>query len=84
MYYEQRDYPRVNEDYGGGNNRSTRERANAGLTLGIIGTVLGAAALWGRGGGIGNILGGSGASVPANVNINGGLGLGVPANFWYL
>lgn len=74
MYYEQRDYPRVNEDYGGGNNRSTRERANAGLALGIIGTVLGAAALWGRGGGIGNILGGSGASVPANVNINGGLG----------
>lgn len=79
MYYEQRDYPRVNEDYGGGNNRSTRERANAGLTLGIIGTVLGAAALWGRGGGIGNILGGSGASVPANVNINGGLGLGTCA-----
>lgn len=74
MYYEQRDYPRVNEDYGGGGNRSTRERANAGLTLGIIGTVLGAAALWGRGGGIGNILGGGGASVPANVNINGGLG----------
>jgi hypothetical protein len=44
--------------------------------LGIIGTVLGAAALWGRnGGGIGNILGGGGSSgVPANVNINGGLG----------
>lgn len=57
------------------NPRSTRERANAGLTLGIIGTVLGAAALWGRGGnGVGAILGGSGlsggASSPANVNIN--------------
>lgn len=64
--------------YGGGNNRGTRERANAGLTLGIIGTVLGAAALWGRNsGGIGNILGGSGASgggSPANININGGYG----------
>ena len=60
---------------GGENRRSTRERANAGLTLGIIGTVLGAAALWGRGNGIGSILGGGagfsgGASTPANVNIN--------------
>lgn len=73
MYYEQRDFPRNNEDWGGGGGRSTRERANAGLTLGIIGTVLGGAALW-RNGGIGNILGGSGGggSVPANVNINGG------------
>jgi hypothetical protein len=42
--------------------------------LGIIGTVLGAAALWGRGGGIGNILGGGATGVPTNVNINGGLG----------
>ena len=53
--------------------RGTRERANAGLTLGIIGTVLGAAALWGRGNGIGSILGGGssgGAGSPANVNIN--------------
>lgn len=66
--------------YGGGNNRDTRGRANAGLTLGIIGTVLGAAALWGRnGGGIGNILGGGGSSCgggngtsPTNININGG------------
>ena len=48
----------------------------------IIGTVLGAAALWGRnGGGIGSILGGGGASgfggggsSPANININGGYG----------
>lgn len=60
---------------GGENRRSTRERANAGLTLGIIGTVLGAAALWGRGNGIGSILGGGaglsgGGGSPANVNIN--------------
>ena len=42
----------------------------------IIGTVLGAAALWNRnGGGIGNILGGGASSgVPTNVNINGGIG----------
>lgn len=54
-------------------NRSTRERANAGLTLGIIGTVAGAAALWGRGG-LGNLFGGnSGGGSPANVNINGGV-----------
>lgn len=54
--------------------RSTRERASAGLTLGIIGTALGAAALWGRGNnGIGSLLSGgsgSGAGSPANVNIN--------------
>jgi len=70
-------------------NRNTRERANAGLTLGIIGTVLGAAALWGRGGnGIGALLGGgsgSGAGSPANVNINayGGAGGGcvAPSSF---
>lgn len=74
MYYEQRDYPRSYEDGGGTNNRSTRERANAGLTLGIIGTALGAAALWGRNGGIGGILGGSSGNTPANVNINGGIG----------
>lgn len=62
--------------YGNGyGHDSTRGKANAGLTLGIIGTVLGAAALWNRnGGGIGNLLGGgSGSSgVPTNVNINGG------------
>lgn len=75
MYYEQRDFPRPigeGEGYNGGG-RSTRERANAGVTLGIIGTVLGAAALW-RNGGVGNLLGngGGGGSIPANVNINGG------------
>lgn len=85
MYFENRPVAPVIEKtvyesdghYGGGNNRGTRERANAGLTLGIIGTVLGAAALWGRnGGGIGSILGGggagSGSGAPTNININGG------------
>lgn len=78
---------RVYEETGGGGgynrndyNRSTRERANAGLTLGIIGTAGAAAALFGRGGGIlrGLLGGGSnsgGGSSPANVNIN-----GVPAS----
>lgn len=66
--------------HGGGGrdySRGTRERANAGLTLGIIGTVAGVAALWGRGG-LGSLLGGgnsnggwSGGGSPANVNING-------------
>ena len=71
------------ENYGGYGNGyghdSTRGKANAGLTLGIIGTVLGAAALWGRGNnGIGNLLGGGsvGGGVPTNVNINGGIGSG--------
>lgn len=66
--------------YGNGyGHDSTRGKANAGLTLGIIGTVLGAAALWGRGNnGIGNLLGGGSVSggVPTNVNINGGIGGG--------
>lgn len=74
MYYEQRDYPRVNEGYDGNYSRSTRERSNAALGFGIAGTVLGIAALWGRNGGIGNILGGGASGVPTNVNINGGLG----------
>lgn len=66
MYYETRDYPSHNN--GEGYERGTRERANAGLTLGIIGTVLGGAALLKRGG-ISGVLGG-GSDVPANVNIN--------------
>lgn len=61
--------------YGGGRS-STREKTNAALTLGIIGTVAGAAALWGRnGGGLGSILGGGsggGVGTPTNVNINRG------------
>lgn len=40
--------------------------ANAGLALGIIGTAFGAAALWGRRGG----LFGGGSGMPENVNIN--------------
>lgn len=82
MIQEQGNFTRSYESgnsYGGGD--STRGRATAGLTLGIIGTVLGAAALWNRnGGGIGNLLGGSGSNgVPTNVNINGGLGGGCVA-----
>lgn len=73
--------------YGNGyGHDSTRGKANAGLTLGVIGTVLGAAALWGRGNnGIGNLLGGGsvGGGVPTNVNINGGIGGGhvAPTSF---
>ena len=73
MYYETRDYPTSHN--GEGYERGTRERANAGLTLGVIGTVAGGLALLGRGG-IGNLIGGNGG-VPANVNINGGGGFGV-------
>jgi hypothetical protein len=85
MYFENRPVAPVIEKtvyeseghYGGNNSRDTRGKATAGLTLGIIGTVLGAAALWGRnGGGIGNILGGGGGGTsngtPTNININGG------------
>lgn len=43
---------------------ATKGVGNAGLTLGIIGTALGAYALWGRGNGLG------GVSMPENVNIN--------------
>jgi hypothetical protein len=71
---EKTNYGGYEGDYGnrGG---STRGRANAGLTLGIIGTVLGAAALWNRNGsGLGSILNGGGSngggSSPSNVNIN--------------
>lgn len=75
---EKTNYGGYEGDYGnrGG---STRGKANAGLTLGIIGTVLGAAALWNRnGGGLGSILNGGGSngggSSPSNVNINCGGG----------
>lgn len=82
MIQEQGNFTRSYENsisYGSGD--STRGKANAGLALGIVGTVLGAAALWNRnGGGIGNLLGGSGSNgVPTNVNINGGLGGGCVA-----
>lgn len=54
----------VHDDYNNGGGHNLRGRANAGLTLGIIGTVLGGAAL-ARQGGIGGILGG-GALTPAS------------------
>lgn len=44
---------------------ATKGVGNSALTLGIIGTALGAYALWGRGNGLG-----SGVSMPENVNIN--------------
>lgn len=50
---------------------SVRGRADAGLALGIVGTVLGGAALLGRGG-IGAILGGGGGTNPVTVNTGGG------------
>lgn len=78
----------------GGNRReyASKDKANAALTLGIIGTVAGAAALWGRngvGGGLSTLLtGGSngynGGGTPSNVNINttgGGGGCCAPSSF---
>lgn len=84
---EKTNYGGYEGDYGGRSGGSVRGRANAGVTLGIIGTVLGAAALWSRGG-IGSILSGgtnagsngSGGSnggssfSPSNVNVNCGGG----------
>lgn len=71
---------------GGRKEYASKDKANAGLTLGIIGTVLGAAALWNRGG-IGSLLGGGNtfnatggsgelSGVPTNVNINTNSGSG--------
>lgn len=50
--------------------RDINGKANAGLTLGIIGTALGAWALFGnrRAGLLGGV---SGGGVPSNINING-------------
>lgn len=47
---------------------ASRGTGNAGLTLGIIGTALGAGALWGRGNGFFGL--GGGNTMPENVNIN--------------
>lgn len=47
---------------------ASRGTGNAGLTLGIIGTALGAGALWGRGNGLFGL--GGGSTMPENVNIN--------------
>lgn len=65
------------DGYGYGNNRrDVNGKANAGLTLGIIGTALGAWALWGRGNRGGGLLGGASGGLGsglggANINING-------------
>jgi hypothetical protein len=61
-------------DEGGHRGGNVRGRADAGLALGIVGTVLGGAALLSKGG-IGAILGGGGGSSPVTVNtISGGGG----------
>lgn len=78
MIQEQGNFTRSYESGGSYVERAKDPTARA---LGVVGTVLGGvslAALWNRNsGGIGNFLGGSGASgVPTNVNINGGLGGG--------
>ena len=52
----------IHDDYNNGGGHNLRGKANAGLTLGIIGTVLGGAAL-AKQGGIGSLLGTS-TSVP--------------------
>ena len=73
------------ENYGTEYYRSdtTRGKANAGLALGIVGTALGAAALWRRnGGGLTSLIdGGTSSGVPANVNINGCGGGNAPTTF---
>lgn len=73
--------------YGYGYGRDTRNRANAGLTLGIIGTVLGGAALFGRRGGT-SLLGStgltSGGGSDANIAVamcGGGNGVNQPTAF---
>jgi hypothetical protein len=58
-------------DEGGHRGGNVRGRADAGLALGIVGTVLGGAALLGKGG-IGAILGGGGGGAPVTVNTGGG------------
>lgn len=67
--------------YGGGSN--LRSKANAGVTLGIIGTVLGAAAI-ARQGGVGGILGSVGAPAAPDGPVNnyfGGGGAVCPSIF---
>lgn len=53
----------IHED--GAHKYASKSTANTGLGFGIAGTVLGAAALWGRGRGLG-----FGGGMPENVNIN--------------
>jgi hypothetical protein len=59
----------IHDDYNNGGGHNLRGKANAGLTLGIIGTVLGGAAL-ARQGGIGGILGGASAPASGGVTYN--------------
>lgn len=64
--------------YGGGSN--LRSKANAGVTLGIIGTVLGAAAI-ARQGGVGGILGSVGAPAAPDGPVNNFYGVCAPSSF---
>jgi hypothetical protein len=63
----------IHDDYNNGGGHNLRGKANAGLTLGIIGTVLGGAAL-AKQGGIGSLLGASApapaASGPVTYNVS--------------
>jgi hypothetical protein len=63
----------IHDDYNNGGGHNLRGKANAGLTLGIIGTVLGGAAL-AKQGGIGSLLGTSApapaASGPVTYNVS--------------
>lgn len=76
-------------NYDGGNRRDVNGKANAGLTLGIIGTALGAWALFGNRRSVGaSILGGAGSGMlgdgSTNINVLGataGSGSGAPTAF---
>lgn len=76
-------------NYDGGNRRDVNGKANAGLTLGIIGTALGAWALFGNRRSAGaSILGGAGGGMlgdgSTNINVLGataGSGNGAPTAF---
>jgi hypothetical protein len=63
----------IHDDYNNGGGHNLRGKANAGLTLGIIGTVLGGVAL-AKQGGIGSLLGASApapaASGPVTYNVS--------------
>ena len=82
-------YDGVNHNYDGGNRRDVNGKANAGLTLGIIGTALGALALFGNRRSAGaSILGGAGGGMlgdgSTNINVLGataGSGSGAPTAF---
>lgn len=83
------DYNGAGMNYDGGNRRDVNGKANAGLTLGIIGTALGAWALFGNRRSAGaSILGGAGGGMlgdgSTNINVLGataGSGSGAPTAF---